>query len=604
MSSDNIGNHPTAGNDRNEVGKVAAPPRFEATSTKFYFWVRRCETVETGQLVCTPSQYGVQSFTTYGIVNEVYRQSRKGDMSEEYDQYDGDITYSPPFNPEGITFAEVSTLRTELPVQAPPLEGSPVVVGGPQEFLLAYNLENTSADKLLALGLIKNGGLANAGPGYIDLDFLLGTNAGHMNINGMAGQGTKSSFLLFTIYMLLRHVRQLAAAHPSARNHPIIVPVIFNVKGFDLFHIDRPNGRFNSAEHLATWQNLGIPDPGPFTQATFYAAQETGNNPISTGRTEQVIPFSWGLADVIREGLLQYLFAEGDRENFNFTALVLELEETLTGDDGHGGFALNTNPNGVHVSTFHDLLNIARDEERRDDLLHGHLRSTWLMFARRLNKILLESRGVIRRDESTGRPLDVRRIVTTDPQVIDLAGLSQTPELQRFVVAAVFRQLVLARTGHQAVQNLRYLVALDELNRFAPKAASDPITRLIENVASEMRSQGILLLGAQQQASRVSSKVIENAGIKVYGRTGAIELSTETGRTLSETTKRKVANLNGAEKLISQPTFREPLHVEVPFPAWAMNPEEARNNAPASHNGAGPVEADELDFDDELFRIN
>ena len=53
-----------------------------------------------------------------------------------------------------------------------------------------------------------------------------------------------------------------------------------------------------------------------------------------------------------------------------------------------------------------------------------------------------------------------------------------------------------------------YLVTLDELNRFAPHGSKDAITQLIERVAAEMRSQGIILLGAQQNASLVSSRVI------------------------------------------------------------------------------------------------
>ena len=48
-------------------------------------------------------------------------------------------------------------------------------------------------------------------------------------------------------------------------------------------------------------------------------------------------------------------------------------------------------------------------------------------------------------------------------------------------------------------------------------------------VAAEMRSQGIILLGAQQQASKVSERVIENAAIRVLGKTGSLELGATAG---------------------------------------------------------------------------
>src|SRR5690606_18143314 len=131
--------------------------------------------------------------------------------------------------------------------------------------------------------------------------------------------------------------------------------------------------------------------------------------------------------------------------------------------------------------------------------------------------------GVLRRDDRNGAPLNLVRTDTSDPIVVDLSALARFPELQRFVVATILRQLVEARTGANAVRGLVYLVTIDELNRFAPRGANDPITQLIEMVAAEMRSQGIILLGAQQQASKVSEKVIENAAIRVLGRTGSLE---------------------------------------------------------------------------------
>jgi DNA helicase HerA-like ATPase len=126
------------------------------------------------------------------------------------------------------------------------------------------------------------------------------------------------------------------------------------------------------------------------------------------------------------------------------------------------------------------------------------------------------------------------------------------------------------RTGPNAVRGLVYLVALDELNRFAPRGSRDPITQLIETVAAEMRSQGIILLGAQQQASKVSEKVIENVAIRVLGRSGSLELGQPLWRFLSDSARRKAAALTVNEKMVIQDNFREPMHVRVPFPTWAM----------------------------------
>ena len=157
---------------------------------------------------------------------------------------------------------------------------------------------------------------------------------------------------------------------------------------------------------------------------------------------------------------------------------------------------------------------------------------------RRLKYIVQEGDGVLRRTDPKGNPLVLPKSGADGPIVIDLFGIRLTPSLQRFVVAAVFHQLVLNRSGN-TTDGLRYLVTLDELNRFAPKNSSDPITQQIEQVAAEMRSQGVILLGAQQQASLVSPRVIENAGIRAVGRSGTLELSAEVWKVLAPAPARR-----------------------------------------------------------------
>ena len=56
-----------------------------------------------------------------------------------------------------------------------------------------------------------------------------------------------------------------------------------------------------------------------------------------------------------------------------------------------------------------------------------------------------------------------------------------------------------------------------------------------------MRSQGIILLGAQQQASLVSTRVFENAGVKALGRSGSMEMGRDVWRFLGDSARRKAA---------------------------------------------------------------
>jgi len=572
------------------IGRVGAPARFEATSEEFYFWVPPDALVEKTQLLTCRSQIGAHEVTFYAIVDEVMRTSRGRSMGGEMDGYDGDLSYEPPFESEGCTYALASVLRAHPPILTPPRERSEVFLAGSGEAAFAYRVDDIDGDdKRLDVGLIKNGGQGLAGPGAIDLDYLLGTNGGHLNVNGAAGRGTKSSFLLWINWLLLKKAREQKMAAPSSSKRLRVVPIILNVKNFDLFHIDRASTRFEE-KHRELWSEMGIENPTPFENVTYYAPQQAGSSLAiqSTGRGASVAPYSWSLKDVIERGLLEFLFAETDAHDANFSALVLDIQNHLTNEFVNNDGSTRLELKSDAPKNFTEFLEWAK-EDGGGKLGNAHHTGTWRKLHRRLIKIVYESRGVLRREEKDGHPLSVVRDDTSDPQVIDLSSLSAIPELQRFVVATILRQLVDARTGENKIANLKYLVTLDELNRFAPHGAKDPVTRLIEQVAAEMRSQGVILLGAQQQASKVSDRVIENSAIRVVGKSGPLELSNSVWRILSDAAKRKAESLALDEKLIIQDNFREPMHVRVPFPAWALNSEEAGALPPTTAlNGSTP----------------
>ena len=181
---------------------------------------------------------------------------------------------------------------------------------------------------------------------------------------------------------------------------------------------------------------------------------------------------------------------------------------------------------------------------------------------------------MLRLNDNQGHPIVLTNGEQAGPTVIDLFGLRMTPGLQRFVVAAVFHQLVRLRS-EDPTPGLRFVVMLDELNRFAPRNSSDPITQIIETVASEMRSQGVILLGAQQQASLVAQRVIANCAIKAIGRSDTLELGSEVWKALDRSARSTAAQLQADEKLLVQPNFREPMLAKIPFPPFALKKEHA-----------------------------
>ncbi|CAN5400145.1 ATP-binding protein [soil metagenome] len=550
------------------LGRVAAPPDCESTTGEFYFWVAEGQSVERTQIVRTACTIGERDVLFIGFVQEVYRRSRQADIGEESDRYDGGRGGKPPFDSFGITYAKVAVLRTHPVTHAPPLEESEVCLATPDEARLGYGVDRT--EHPLDVGLLRNGGTAFAGKATLDLDYLLGENGGHLNVNGIAGLGAKSSFLLHVVMMLLREAKRQQIAAPSGSDNLQLAPIVFNVKNYDHFFIDQWNRKYdrNKAENDVDWRELGVDDPQPFTAVKFLAPQVKGlSTPANVGRHDtSVKPYSWSLADVIAHGLFRFLFADDAIYDPNFGGYVDELEEFLT--DDYGGTP-KLKATGV-PQTFNDLL-----KEFKELTIYkssDYAPQTRGKVFRHLKYIVRGGEGVLRRDD-VGNPIRIPNAAFDGPLVIDLFSIRMTPHLQRFVVAAVFHQLVELRSKH-AVPGLRFAVVLDELNRFAPKESSDPITAIIETVAAEMRSQGVILLGAQQQASLVKPRVIANCAVKAIGRSDSLEMSAEVWKALDRSARQTAAQLQAEEKLLVQPNFREPMLAKIPFPPFALKRED------------------------------
>lgn len=563
------------------LGRVGAPRGAEATSDEFTMWVPDDQIVEKTQLVRAETEMGPTPVRIYGLVSEVSRRSRRADILEESDRYDNDPGDSVPTSPGGVTYARVQVLASDPPLLAPPREESPVYAGDPADAAAAYGMSEMGMP--VAVGLVRNGGDATAGPARVDLDYLLGTMGGHCNVTGIAGVGTKSSLLTILLAQTLSTLAENTASSVSAVQARA---VILNVKGFDLFWVDHWSSSFTQAD-AAMWEVMGQPAPRPM-DVTFHAPQAPGSeyNAITTGR-DRVQPYSWSLPDVIYRDLLPYLFGDAERSDDNFALLLGDLERVLVDERTAGdGTVTRQLRASAPASTFRELLTWFEDGVNGDDpqgwasfARGSHHTGTLRRFHRRLRRIVYEGAGIFRLDNDGSHPLDITRLEPGRPAVIDIQSLSDAHH-QRFVVAALLKQAVEEQTGPHAVAGMHYLFVIDELNRFAPRGHTDPITRLVETVAAELRSRGVILLGAQQQASLVSTRVVENASIRILGRTGGHELRAETASFLPSSLRSFVESMNGGDKVIQAPTFREPLVARLPRPPWAMRRAEATPSPP------------------------
>ncbi len=423
-------------------------------------------------------------------------------------------------------------------------------------------------------------------PVPVDLDFFDGRKGGHMSISGISGVATKTSFALFFLRLL--------SARPDivgegAANLRILV---FNVKGEDLLWLDKRNNAF-TADDGTKWEQLGV-EPAPFPSVSFWAPPRTRSGdvmvPDTGGRQEGVEAFAWTPREFIDEGLLRFLFTDASdfRNQLSFIEerVRSQLARFAIDVDGVPGSVVLRDPADVDdprqpvvahrgervvvdLRTMIDGIAEYIDPEDRepDARWTGRVQGgTVSAFIRRLYAAENRLGHMIRAGES-------RRIDRHHAQVTVVAIQSLHDLGQRFVVGALLNETF--EEKEQTGQRLPLsVVVLDELNKHAPREGSSPLKEMLIDIAQRGRSLGVLLVGAQQTASKVAPEVMENAAIKVVGRLDAAEAERAEYGWMLPSTRARARLLKPGTMVLSQPSIPVPIVLDFPFPPWATRKEE------------------------------
>ena len=487
-----------------------------------------------------------------------------------------------------VRSARVAVTRVDPEVWVSPDPGEVVERATGEERRKALYVDEMG--RPLAVGLGRDGI-----PVHMDLDFFDGRKGGHMSISGISGVATKTSFALFFLRML------------TAREHTSLVGegaaslrvLVFNVKGEDLLWLDAPNRLFDD-EAREGWEALGVA-PSPFPSVRFWAPPRRRSGdvllPDTGGRHEGVEIFTWTPREFIEEDLLQFCFTDAnDAKNqlpFIRERVQAQLKRFATDVVGQPGAVVLRDPRSmphergeqVHAApgepVITDLASLAeamadfldpQDGAEPDPAWTARVQpGTVAAFMRRLVSASARFGHLVRAGES-------HRIDRSRASVTVVAIQSLHDQAQRFVVGALLNE-----TFHEKEESGQRLplsvIVLDELNKYAPREGTGPLKDMLIDIAQRGRSLGVLLVGAQQTASRVAPEVLENAAIRVTGRLDAAEAERAEYGWMLPSTRARARLLKPGTMVLSQPAIPVPLVVTFPFPPWATRKEEVARDA-------------------------
>lgn len=457
-----------------------------------------------------------------------------------------------------VEAAEVMTTRVEPEIYVPPLPGSEVrlAMGKERDHALYFD----QMEHRLPIGLGRDGERL-----FANLEFLDGTRGAHVNISGISGVATKTTYATFLLHSIFTS-GVLGAETTNTK------ALIFNVKSEDLLFLDHPNMRL-SAQDEARYASLGLP-AAPFDSVAVYASPRRSDpnaGPDVATRTTGVRTYYWTIAEFVEEELLPFVFAEAEDDRHQYTMLVawiasiLRREGERRGDDGAWEI------DGEVLTTYHGLVELIVDRlQNQAWQLPVTTAGTVNAFLRRLLTSQRALGHLIRADV----PLKEHRTVSTSDAkvtVVDLHNLQD--RAKRFVVGVVVKRAFERKEESGLSRPLLFLV-LDELNKYAPRDGSSPIKEILLDVAERGRSLGVILIGAQQTASEVERRVIANCALRVVGRLDAAEAGRPEYGFLPSAHRDRATIAKPGTMFVSQPEIPVPLVVEFPFPAWATRPAE------------------------------
>lgn len=566
-----------------DIGRVIGTK--ESQPLEFWVGVQDDQYVQLDEVLAvttklpTPLPDGREEVDHYGVV-DIVQSSYEGASyhSDVFREADG-------LMPVGVsTIAHVAVTRVSVPkrserpedadleVLVPPKPGRTVRRASEEDRQLALYFDQMK--RRFPAGLSRDGR-----PVYGNLEFLDGTRGAHVNISGISGVATKTTYALFLLYGLF-NANVLDNAHST---HAIV----FNVKGEDLLWLDKSNARLPEEDHRR-YERLGLP-VRPFQNVGLWAPAQQGDValPDTGGRLQGVTPYYWTLREFCRERMLRFLFADADDETSQLSFVVSQVERYLESQmdsqpKDRGEVVLHM-PGDVDIPcrSLTELVDAVTNF--LDTIAQRAAQGTRDAFARRFEAAAVSVGPLIRavRDgEAQQHRFDWSQ---RQVSVIDINRLND--RAKRFVVGVVVRRLMDDKEKRGAREPLVFLV-LDELNKYAPREGHSPIKEVLLDIAERGRSLGVVLIGAQQTASEIERRVTANASFRVVGRLDTAESARDEYGFLTTPARVRSAILKPGSMFLQQPDVPVPLLVQFPFPAWATRADEVAAE-PATTPGKG-----------------
>ena len=561
------------------IGRIVATEKTPTTMDKFTFWTNSEMKLHAFDIVKVQH---IEGTYTFGVIENISHITDAQSFLTSYISSDfGDVNTDEPTLRIGMNYVEAIVSYNSKNVYTPVHNHAPVYLADKDEIILALGL-NRIQNPLVCGSLKMYEGTAHeiTLPVQLNSQFILGPEGAHLNISGISGLASKTSYAMF----LLKAIQERFISENAEES---VAFVIFNVKGRDLLAIDQPNEFIHDTEGersrvFAEYEAMGL-TPHPFCNVSYYIPYAG----ISSAKQSTYLSGE-DIQEYLAEGKLhkykysyeedresiEMLFADIDDPQQTMEAIISKIIDT--NDPDFGGIT-TWNAFRDKVDELSQKTQSTGRGQGRTNMSNEISVLSWRKFKRIINKATKnDDMFANRADLSKGecRLADaLKHISSNDVCVVDIAKLPE--DKQAFVFGDTVRTIYNLKLGEYDGEEgvhppTRIIVFIDELNKYASKDTpkSSPILREILDVTERGRSLGVVLFGAEQFRSNIHQRVTGNCSTHAYGRTNSIETSTKDYSSLPSTYKNMLTRLEQGDYLIQNPVFRSLLKIKFPKPIY------------------------------------
>lgn len=545
----------------NIIGKVSATERNPNSCDEFCFWLK--DNVILSPFDIVKVKNSMDNSTTYGVVQDIFHVTDSPGHISNYVSSDfGDVDAKPMTTRLALSYAKVTVIQNDNENYMPVFEGTPVYTCNADDIRTALGLNDISKESAVAAGILKASNGVQVPVDY-NSEFLIGPEGAHLNVSGISGLATKTSYIMFL----------LKAIQEKLGNDVAII--VMNVKGDDLLHIDEVNTKITPSQR-ADWETLGVPCE-PFKNVRYFYPYAHDRGSDSYSNTSLTIE---DLLDQYKDGKafnyvytfdhdinkVDMLFSNVDDPNFTIESILnfIETSREFSGE-----------------MTWDEFKQTVRDYTNKVKTNQDIMVQSWRKFSRLINNsmsnsIFVNSISSDKKQRHCHISDAVKNINGGDMMVIDIAGLDE--QMQCLVFGDTIRAVYdlkhgdfdnEERTSKNPVPK-KIIIFVDELNKYAPATSpkGSPLLSNLLDITERGRQEGIILFSAEQFKSAIHDRVKGNCGTNVYGRTNAIEISKPDYRYIPNVYANMMTCLGKGDLIIQHPVFKTLLKIKFPYPCY------------------------------------